>query len=168
MGTPQTGKFRREFKHALDKCSCGSANKGRVEDRSMYHSAQATRFNNISPSSRSNYQLQSMRDFTRQQTLQTSFIENGNNQRTAQQLQHLSQPRGAAAGGGGGNGTTNGLGLNGNGANDTMAQHSSPYLSHRANNNNLNVRVVSPNGADTARESKSFSSKNQDREFGPP
>lgn len=72
------GKFRREFKNALEKCRCYGANRGRIEDRSMYHSAPATRINNISPSSRSNYQLASMREFNRQQTLQTSFIENGN------------------------------------------------------------------------------------------
>lgn len=53
------GKFRREFRNALEKCRCGRV---RVEDRSLYHSTPATRINNISPSSRSNYQLTSLRD----------------------------------------------------------------------------------------------------------
>ncbi|XP_059610729.1 orexin/Hypocretin receptor type 1-like [Phlebotomus argentipes] len=76
-----SGKFRREFKNALEKCRCCGSGRGRVEDRSMYHSAHTpgTRLNNVSPSSRSNYQLASVRDFTRQQTIQTSFIENGHN-----------------------------------------------------------------------------------------
>ncbi|XP_063708959.1 orexin receptor type 2-like isoform X2 [Culicoides brevitarsis] len=77
-----SGKFRREFKNALEKCRCLKSNRGiggRVggyEERSMYHTA--TRMN-ISPSTRSNYQLTSVRDFTGHtaQTLQTSF--NGNN-----------------------------------------------------------------------------------------
>lgn len=55
------GKFRREFRNALEKCRCGRA---RIEDRSLYHSTPATRINNISPSSRSNYQLTSVRDIT--------------------------------------------------------------------------------------------------------
>uniref|UniRef100_A0A1B0CBY5 Putative allatotropin receptor n=1 Tax=Lutzomyia longipalpis TaxID=7200 RepID=A0A1B0CBY5_LUTLO len=73
-----SGKFRREFKNALEKCRCCGAGRDRVEDRSMYHSAHTpgTRLNNVSPSSRSNYQLANI---TRQQTLQTSFIENGHN-----------------------------------------------------------------------------------------
>lgn len=79
----------------------------------MYHSAPPTRFNNISPSSRSNYQLASMRDFTRQQTLQTSFIENGNgNQRLLQQNTGLAVP---GVGNLNGNGA-NGLPYNANGA----------------------------------------------------
>lgn len=56
-----TGKFRREFRNALEKCRCGRI---RVEDRSLYHSTPAMRINNISPSSRSNYQLTSVRDIT--------------------------------------------------------------------------------------------------------
>ncbi|XP_037049143.1 orexin receptor type 1-like isoform X1 [Bradysia coprophila] len=74
-----SGKFRREFRNALDKCRCGRV---RVEDRSLYHSTPATRINNISPSSRSNYQLTSLRDMNSirdRQTIQTSFIENGGN-----------------------------------------------------------------------------------------
>lgn len=85
----------------------------------MYHSAPATRFNYISPSSRSNYQL---RDLARQQTLQTSFIENGNgnHQRALQQQQQRHK-------GGGGDGTvienTIGLGLNGEMASDLQHQY---------------------------------------------
>lgn len=52
-----TGKFRREFKNALEKCKCL---RGRVgtgyEERSMYQTA--TRMH-ISPSQRSNYHLAS-------------------------------------------------------------------------------------------------------------
>lgn len=55
------GKFRREFRNALEKCRCGRI---RVEDRSLYHNTPAMRINNISPSSRSNYQLTSVRDIT--------------------------------------------------------------------------------------------------------
>lgn len=61
------GKFRREFKNALEKCRCLKSNRGiggRVggyEERSLYHTA--TRMN-ISPSTRSNYQLTSVRDYT--------------------------------------------------------------------------------------------------------
>lgn len=55
------GKFRREFRNALEKCRCGRA---RIEDRSLYHSTPGPRINNISPSSRSNYQLTSVRDIT--------------------------------------------------------------------------------------------------------
>lgn len=64
-----TGKFRREFKHTLEKCRCLNSARGRVEDRSLYHSAPGTRINNISPSSRSNYQLTSVRDITRAQVI---------------------------------------------------------------------------------------------------
>lgn len=78
------------------KCRCARV---RVEDRTLYHSTPANRTTNISPSSRSNYQLTSLRDMTslrdRQviifyiywrtynifilfvQTIQTSFVENG-------------------------------------------------------------------------------------------
>lgn len=61
------GKFRREFKNALEKCRCLRNNHGiggRVggyEERSMHHTT--TRMN-ISPSTRSNYQLTSVRDLT--------------------------------------------------------------------------------------------------------
>lgn len=101
----------------------------------MYHSAPATRFNNISPSSRSNYQLASMRDFTRQQTLQTSFIENGNgnhHQRLMQQQQTLNASRGGT-GNGLVNGNGNGLSVSGNGgggggASDLLQQqNASPF-----------------------------------------
>lgn len=126
------GKFRREFKHALEKCRCGSTNRGRVEDRSMYHSAPATRFNNISPSSRSNYQLASMRDFTRQQTLQTSFIENGNHH------QRLLQAQSRTSGGCNGtvNGNENGLGSNGN-TSELLRRGSLPFSNDRVNGADL-------------------------------
>lgn len=68
-----TGKFRREFRNALDKCRCGRV---RVEDRSMYHSTPASRINNISPSSRSNYQLTSLRDMTSLRDRQVMLIFN--------------------------------------------------------------------------------------------
>ncbi|XP_029721035.2 tachykinin-like peptides receptor 99D isoform X2 [Aedes albopictus] len=64
-----SGKFRREFKNALEKCHClrnprGLGGRvGGYDDRSMYHTA--TRMN-ASPSSRSNYHLTS-------HTQQTSF-----------------------------------------------------------------------------------------------
>ncbi|XP_055529327.1 orexin receptor type 2-like isoform X2 [Wyeomyia smithii] len=64
-----SGKFRREFKNALEKCHClrnprGLGGRvGGYDDRTMYHTA--TRMN-ISPSTRSNYQLTS-------HTQQTSF-----------------------------------------------------------------------------------------------
>ncbi|XP_038109359.1 orexin receptor type 2 isoform X2 [Culex quinquefasciatus] len=64
-----SGKFRREFKNALEKCHCLRNPRslgGRVggyDDRSMYHTA--TRMN-ASPSTRSNYHLTS-------HTQQTSF-----------------------------------------------------------------------------------------------
>ncbi|XP_058831451.1 orexin receptor type 2-like isoform X2 [Topomyia yanbarensis] len=64
-----SGKFRREFKNALEKCHClrnprGLGGRvGGYDDRSMYHTA--TRMN-ISPSTRSNYQMTS-------NTQQTSF-----------------------------------------------------------------------------------------------
>uniref|UniRef100_A0A182YI09 G-protein coupled receptors family 1 profile domain-containing protein n=1 Tax=Anopheles stephensi TaxID=30069 RepID=A0A182YI09_ANOST len=65
-----SGKFRREFKNALEKCRClrsSHAYGGRVggyDDRSLCHTA--TRLN-VSPSTRSNYHLAS------QHTQQTSF-----------------------------------------------------------------------------------------------
>ncbi|XP_049545190.1 neuropeptide SIFamide receptor-like isoform X3 [Anopheles darlingi] len=65
-----SGKFRREFKNALEKCRClksAHVYGGRVggyDDRSLCHTA--TRLN-VSPSTRSNYHLAS------QQTQQTSF-----------------------------------------------------------------------------------------------
>ncbi|GAB0095136.1 orexin receptor type 2 isoform X1 [Sergentomyia squamirostris] len=76
-----SGKFRREFKNALEKCRCCGSDRVRMEDRSLYQSGHTpgTRLNNVSPGSRSNYHLTGGRDFTRQQTLQTSFIENGHN-----------------------------------------------------------------------------------------
>uniref|UniRef100_A0A336KM71 CSON012432 protein n=2 Tax=Culicoides sonorensis TaxID=179676 RepID=A0A336KM71_CULSO len=81
MQTNKKRKFRREFKNALEKCRCLKNNHGiggRVggyEERSLYHTA--TRMN-ISPSTRSNYQLTSVRDLTGAgQIHQTSF--NGNN-----------------------------------------------------------------------------------------
>lgn len=128
----------------------------------MYHSAPATRFNNISPSSRSNYQLQSMRDFTRQQTLQTSFIEN-NHQRTLQQ----SQSRGAALGHTvNGNGHGNGLEFNGNGAGDLLRQNSNPYLRDRGTGG---VVAQSPNGAEPGRDAKgNGSGNNNSSQCGPP
>lgn len=64
-----SGKFRREFKNALEKCHClrnprGLGGRvGGYDDRSMYHTA--TRMN-ASPSTRSNYHLTS-------HTQQTSF-----------------------------------------------------------------------------------------------
>lgn len=71
------GKFRREFRHALEKCRCGRA---RIEDRSLYHSTPASRMH-ISPSSRSNYTT-TLRDVTlreRQTFVTSSFNENGIN-----------------------------------------------------------------------------------------
>lgn len=70
------GKFRREFRNALEKCRCGRA---RIEDRSLYHSTPASRMH-ISPSSRSNYTT-TLRDITlrERQTFVTSFVENGAN-----------------------------------------------------------------------------------------
>ena len=62
-----TGKFRREFKNALEKCHClrnprGLGGRvGGYDDRSMYHTA--TRMN-ASPSSRSNYHLTSVRNIS--------------------------------------------------------------------------------------------------------
>ncbi|CAD7089438.1 unnamed protein product [Hermetia illucens] len=72
-----SAKFRREFRNALEKCRCSRV---RVEDRSLNHSTP--RINNISPSTRSNYHLTSVRDITRdmsRQTVQTNFIENCGN-----------------------------------------------------------------------------------------
>ncbi|XP_050073866.1 neuropeptide SIFamide receptor-like [Anopheles maculipalpis] len=72
-----SGKFRREFKNALEKCRClrnSHAYGGRVggyDDRSLCHTA--TRLN-VSPSTRSNYHLASVRDARfKQHTQQTSF-----------------------------------------------------------------------------------------------
>ncbi|XP_053686039.1 orexin receptor type 2-like [Sabethes cyaneus] len=71
-----SGKFRREFKNALEKCHClrnprGLGGRvGGYDDRSMYHTA--TRMN-ISPSTRSNYQLTSVRNISIKHTQQTSF-----------------------------------------------------------------------------------------------
>ncbi|XP_055591099.1 orexin receptor type 2-like [Uranotaenia lowii] len=71
-----SGKFRREFKNALEKCHCLRNPRrlgGRVggyDDRSMYHTA--TRMN-VSPSTRSNYQLTSVRNISIKHTQQTSF-----------------------------------------------------------------------------------------------
>ncbi|KAL5287693.1 NPFFR2.2 family protein [Megaselia abdita] len=68
-----SGKFRKEFRNALEKCRCTRV---RVEDRFLNQNNTTTRLNNISPSMRSNYQLTSV---SRHQTLQTTFIENGLN-----------------------------------------------------------------------------------------
>ncbi|XP_052892830.1 neuropeptide SIFamide receptor-like [Anopheles moucheti] len=72
-----SGKFRREFKNALEKCRClrnSHAYGGRVggyDDRSLCHTA--TRLN-VSPSTRSNYHLASVRVARfKQHTQQTSF-----------------------------------------------------------------------------------------------
>ncbi|XP_053674002.1 neuropeptide SIFamide receptor-like [Anopheles nili] len=72
-----SGKFRREFKNALEKCRClrsSHAYGGRVggyDERSLCHTA--TRLN-VSPSTRSNYHLASVRDARfKQHTQQTSF-----------------------------------------------------------------------------------------------
>ncbi|XP_052873283.1 neuropeptide SIFamide receptor-like [Anopheles cruzii] len=72
-----SGKFRREFKNVLEKCRClknSHAYGGRVggyDDRSLCHTA--TRLN-VSPSTRSNYHLASVRDARfKQHTQQTSF-----------------------------------------------------------------------------------------------
>ncbi|XP_055383813.1 orexin receptor type 2-like isoform X2 [Condylostylus longicornis] len=46
-----SGKFRREFRNALEKCRCARI---RVEDRSLNHSTPASRMNNVSPGSRNN------------------------------------------------------------------------------------------------------------------
>ncbi|ETN65651.1 allatotropin receptor [Anopheles darlingi] len=60
-----SGKFRREFKNALEKCRClksAHVYGGRVggyDDRSLCHTA--TRLN-VSPSTRSNYHLASVRE----------------------------------------------------------------------------------------------------------
>ncbi|XP_055838011.1 orexin/Hypocretin receptor type 1-like isoform X2 [Episyrphus balteatus] len=76
-----SGKFRREFRNALDKCRCGRI---RVEDRSFNQSNPLSRLHNISPSIRSNYNLTSVRDITltresSRQTMQTTFVENNGN-----------------------------------------------------------------------------------------
>ncbi|XP_055838013.1 orexin receptor type 2-like isoform X4 [Episyrphus balteatus] len=80
-----SGKFRREFRNALDKCRCGRI---RVEDRSFNQSNPLSRLHNISPSIRSNYNLTSVRDITltressrqvKVKTMQTTFVENNGN-----------------------------------------------------------------------------------------
>ncbi|XP_058065774.1 uncharacterized protein LOC131215402 [Anopheles bellator] len=73
-----SGKFRREFKNVLEKCRClknshayGGGRVGGYDDRSLCHTA--TRLN-VSPSTRSNYHLASVRDARfKQHTQQTSF-----------------------------------------------------------------------------------------------
>lgn len=120
----------------------------------MYHSAPPTRFNNISPSSRSNYQLASMRDFTRQQTLQTSFIENGNgNQRLLQQSSGLAVPGAGNLNGNGASGlpyNTNGSGgtsggVGGSSGDPSLRPNSNLYL----NGGDAQISpTVSPNGGE--------------------
>ncbi|XP_055918849.1 orexin/Hypocretin receptor type 1-like isoform X1 [Eupeodes corollae] len=73
-----SGKFRREFRNALDMCRCGRFG---IEDRSFNQSNPLSRHHNISPSMRSNYNLTSVRDITltresSRQTMQTTFVEN--------------------------------------------------------------------------------------------
>lgn len=137
----------------------------------MYHSAPSTRFNNISPSSRSNYQVASMRDFTRQQTLQTSFIENGNGS-SRQRLSH--QQRTPEVGG---NGTGNGCGMNinGNGTIDSLRQNSNAYLKDRPATVDLLAQpMVVSAPVDAAENVLTFStnetigSNSSNNTFGPP
>lgn len=110
----------------------------------MYHSAPATRFNNISPSSRSNYQLASMRDFTRQQTLQTSFIENGNGHHHQRYAQQPSRGAGTGTGNGSVNGHSLGLGLSGNGSSDLLRHTSDSYLDDGVNGVDLLGQATTP------------------------
>ncbi|XP_021705705.1 orexin receptor type 2 isoform X2 [Aedes aegypti] len=86
-----SGKFRREFKNALEKCHClrnprGLGGRvGGYDDRSMYHTA--TRMN-ASPSSRSNYHLTS-------HTQQTSFNNGSRHHHARNSINHPGSLTGA-------------------------------------------------------------------------